>query len=71
MGLSKYSYTYLNWGYEWFTTIVTSFITLVTKSHGPPSRQRLWGLLSVFRGLELRVYRGSITQRAQYPLIKE
>ena len=30
MGLSKYSYKYLNWGYKFF-------FTLVTKSHEPLS----------------------------------
>ena len=46
MGLSKYSYKYLNWGYNQFfsllKSIVTLFITIVTKSHEPLSRAPKW-----------------------------
>ena len=37
MRLSKYSHKYLNWGYKVVISIVTLFVTLVTKSHEPSS----------------------------------
>ena len=38
MGLSKYSYKHLNWGFSLSRNTVSLFMTPVTKSHGPPSR---------------------------------
>ena len=43
MGLTKYSYKYLNWGYV-FISIATLLRTLVSKSHEPLSSSRVGSL---------------------------